>query len=670
MLLSSLGDFKDAHTVHLHNYSKVHLTSERSLSQISGVVYKGILDIPNDDASFSSRQVSGFPLPNQPAQHDLLSFSVGLHSQQGSRQHQEDRVIASDLSALPPFRSTCQRALLLAVFDGHEGSEAAQHLADHFVSALINSPVLSQQNSPQASPGSTASPNMTSMDKGRLDQLPAPHVSTYDYGAALRQALLHCEQDLLDAASTAGSTALVALLVDSILHIANVGDCRAVVCDKAEARALTRDHKPLGNAEERERLRGVGADVSSDGYILSPDGSQALAVSRAIGGALLKRPQSLSIMPRVESFASETAAGAYSCPKRQPDLSEPPVAEVPTLHQHSVVGSSIMCVPVEGTNLLLNAIESLKKGSGGVNAPLALSERIHSVKESPFSRRGPQMEVAGGSAKPCSLSGLPPDFVGDTLPLNTSQGQPHSTSFIQECTTYNRLSYSSGLSSPTHGEFSWDLQHEGAGYRGYKVEGTRQLPDQQSGTLVSEASCQTGVIAEPELFEYYIHKGSEFLIIASDGIWDKVSNKEAVTRVRRWLSEDGLSASQAAEKLVEYALRLDTKDNVSVVLLRFSAQPFEPRSRGGSGSASPAYANSALRRARSEAGLVGGASPPPTAKAPGSGVGFSHPSLQQLPTLHEIPNLISHLSLSTSKDLGNAEPVKCRGDTSGTLVLP
>lgn len=44
-----------------------------------------------------------------------------------------------------------------------------------------------------------------------------------------------------------------------------------------------------------------------------------------------------------------------------------------------------------------------------------------------------------------------------------------------------------------------------------------------SGALPEESSFRSaGVIAEPELFQYSIHQGSEFLILASDGVWDKV----------------------------------------------------------------------------------------------------------------------------------------------------
>jgi protein phosphatase 1L len=132
----------------------------------------------------------------------------------------EDRVIVADLTAHAHFTGT-QRAVLLGVFDGHAGHEAAEHLAAEFQAHLLASPLLA----------------------GR------------EYGGALRQVLLECERQFMDAHFTSGSTALVALMVDSMLHIANVGDCRAVVSDEAEARALTWDHKPTSNELEKARLQ-------------------------------------------------------------------------------------------------------------------------------------------------------------------------------------------------------------------------------------------------------------------------------------------------------------------------------------------------------------------------------------------------------------------------------
>ena len=53
-----------------------------------------------------------------------------------------------------------------------------------------------------------------------------------------------------------------------------------------------------------------------------------------------------------------------------------------------------------------------------------------------------------------------------------------------------------------------------------------QLQPAGSGVLSEESSFRSaGVIAEPELFQYSIHQGSEFLILASDGVWDKVRSR-------------------------------------------------------------------------------------------------------------------------------------------------
>ena len=100
------------------------------------------------------------------------------------------------------------------------------------------------------------------------------------------------------------------------------------------------------------------------------------------------------------------------------------------------------------------------------------------------------------------------------------------------------------------------------------------------------------VVADPDIFVYSVHSDSEFAILASDGLWDKVSNQEAVRLVRGWLA-GGATAEEAARKLVEFALKLDTPDNVSVAVLRFSSRPLVCQV--------PRFGHSALRRPRSEA---------------------------------------------------------------------
>lgn len=74
-----------------------------------------------------------------------------------------------------------------------------------------------------------------------------------------------------------GTTALSVLLSDRCMYIANVGDCRAVLCRAGKAIELTRDHK-ANSHEEKARIERNGGLVQFDML------NGHLAVSRALGG--------------------------------------------------------------------------------------------------------------------------------------------------------------------------------------------------------------------------------------------------------------------------------------------------------------------------------------------------------------------------------------------------
>ncbi|GAA0138656.1 protein phosphatase [Lithospermum erythrorhizon] len=77
------------------------------------------------------------------------------------------------------------------------------------------------------------------------------------------------------------------------------------------------------------------------------------------------------------------------------------------------------------------------------------------------------------------------------------------------------------------------------------------------------------VIAEPETRRLKISEECEFLILASDGLWDKVDNQEAVDVVRPFFvgatNPDSLSA---CKKLVELSSSRGSSDDTSVVVIR------------------------------------------------------------------------------------------------------
>jgi len=74
------------------------------------------------------------------------------------------------------------------------------------------------------------------------------------------------------------------------------------------------------------------------------------------------------------------------------------------------------------------------------------------------------------------------------------------------------------------------------------------------------------VVADPEIQEEKIDNSLEFLILASDGLWDVVTNEEAVAMVQP-IDEP----EQAAKKLMHEAYQRGSADNITIVVVRFLA---------------------------------------------------------------------------------------------------
>ncbi|KAK9099881.1 hypothetical protein Scep_023311 [Stephania cephalantha] len=72
------------------------------------------------------------------------------------------------------------------------------------------------------------------------------------------------------------------------------------------------------------------------------------------------------------------------------------------------------------------------------------------------------------------------------------------------------------------------------------------------------------VVADPEIKEEVIDSSLEFLILASDGLWDVVTNEEAVSMIKP--IED---PEQAAKRLMQEAYERGSADNITCVVVRF-----------------------------------------------------------------------------------------------------
>uniref|UniRef100_A0A0D9VC94 protein-serine/threonine phosphatase n=1 Tax=Leersia perrieri TaxID=77586 RepID=A0A0D9VC94_9ORYZ len=72
------------------------------------------------------------------------------------------------------------------------------------------------------------------------------------------------------------------------------------------------------------------------------------------------------------------------------------------------------------------------------------------------------------------------------------------------------------------------------------------------------------VVADPEIKEEVVDSSLEFLILASDGLWDVVTNEEAVGMVKPIQDPE-----EAAKRLLQEAYQRGSADNITVVIVRF-----------------------------------------------------------------------------------------------------
>ncbi|KAL8168317.1 hypothetical protein V2J09_009816 [Rumex salicifolius] len=77
---------------------------------------------------------------------------------------------------------------------------------------------------------------------------------------------------------------------------------------------------------------------------------------------------------------------------------------------------------------------------------------------------------------------------------------------------------------------------------------------------------------EPELQEMLLAEEDEFLVMGCDGLWDVMTSQCAVTMVRKALMRHN-DPTKCCEELVNEALRRNTCDNLTVVVVCFSPDP-------------------------------------------------------------------------------------------------
>jgi serine/threonine protein phosphatase PrpC len=69
-----------------------------------------------------------------------------------------------------------------------------------------------------------------------------------------------------------------------------------------------------------------------------------------------------------------------------------------------------------------------------------------------------------------------------------------------------------------------------------------------------------------QIYEHVITESTEFIIMASDGLWDIIKNQDAVNFVRRQLFEHS-TIERAAQELLAKAIEKGSSDNISVQIV-------------------------------------------------------------------------------------------------------
>ncbi|KAL7154483.1 hypothetical protein ABFS83_03G004900 [Erythranthe nasuta] len=107
------------------------------------------------------------------------------------------------------------------------------------------------------------------------------------------------------------------------------------------------------------------------------------------------------------------------------------------------------------------------------------------------------------------------------------------------------------------------------GYLNGQLSVSRAIGDWHMKGAKGSASPLT---SEPELQETLLTEDDEFLIIACDGLWEVMSSQCAVSIARKELMRHN-DPEKCSEELVREALKRNTCDNLTVVVVCFSADP-------------------------------------------------------------------------------------------------
>ena len=152
--------------------------------------------------------------------------------------------------------------------------------------------------------------------------------------------------------------------------------------------------------------------------------------------------------------------------------------------------------------------------------------------------------------------------LGQSVAIDLSEDQNPDCPTEQE-----RIEKSGGYVSPP--------PEEGLSARVWLDAEMTQIGLAMSRSIGDHAVKEVGVIADPVVSTHTLIAEDEFLIIATDGVWEFITSDEAVKIVSSCFA-DGIDASSACEILIERAASLwrehegDYRDDITAVIVRLN----------------------------------------------------------------------------------------------------
>ncbi|XP_013775340.1 protein phosphatase 1L-like [Limulus polyphemus] len=251
---------------------------------------------------YSTSLAEGFGVFTAPSgKHDFRTWELregnaNVYALQGRRPQMEDR-----FSLMIDRKNDIA---LYGVFDGHGGEFAAKYAEQHLFKNLL--PKLQDiLNQPEWHKPEQAKDREEDTPEGVSENLdPIPSNSKVDeLTRLLTEEILTLDKELIVEAKSsgdvAGTTAVVALVHNQQLIVANVGDSRGVLCGSEEVTIpATFDHKPQ-QLKEHKRIKEAGGFITFNGVWRV---AGILATSRALGDYPLKDRKLITAEPDILTF--------------------------------------------------------------------------------------------------------------------------------------------------------------------------------------------------------------------------------------------------------------------------------------------------------------------------------------------------------------------------------